>query len=437
MKNESGSTTIPVVNDDKEVVRTMKTKEQVNAILAMHANGMTAHASGHALGCSPHTVERYVEQGEWRPRRQAKGKLHGLESWLTERFLRHRGNADVVRQELLSELGIEVSLRTVERAVAPLRKELKVANQATVRYETKPGDQVQIDFGTKRVTIGRREVHVKLFVATLGWSRRQFVAAYENERQRAWLDGLERSFRHFDGVPRTALMDNPKALVSTPRAAGRAAVFHSRVRSFANYWGFSPRACWAGRPETKGKVENGVGYVKGNALAGREFADWSDLDRHLQRWMAEVADVRVHGTTGEAPMVRFALEQPFLTPLNDRPPFGAPADLTRKVSVDCAVSLDTNQYSVPWRLVGETVRLSVSNGTLRIYLGAELVAAHEVAEGRHRRVVDKAHFADLDVSHGRPASGDANVDDQAAVAETDGLSRPLEDYERLVEAMSP
>ncbi len=93
MKNDSGNTTLLVVNDDKEVVRTTKTKEQVNAILAMHANGMTAHAMGHALGCSPHTVERYVEQGEWRPRRQAKGKLHGLENWLTERFLRHRGVA--------------------------------------------------------------------------------------------------------------------------------------------------------------------------------------------------------------------------------------------------------------------------------------------------------------------------------------------------------
>ena len=419
-------TTIPAVRDGGEVVRPMKTKEQVNAILAMHANGLTARAIGRALGCSPRTVDRYVKQGGWCARRQAGGRLHGLEDWLAERFLRHGGNADVVRQELAAEHGIEVSLRTVERAVAPLRRELKVARQATDRYETEPGEQVQIDFGTKRVPIGRHEVRVKLFIATLGWSRRQFVAAYGDERQRAWLDGLERSFRHFGGVPCTVLMDNPKALVLTPRSPGRAAVFHPRVRAFAIYWGFSPRACWSNRPETKGKVENGVGYVKGNALAGREFTDWGHLDRHLQRWMAEVADVRVHGTTGEAPARRFALEQPFLTPLNDRPPFGAPSDLTRKVSVDCAVSLDTNQYSVPWRLVGETVRLSVSGGMLRIYLGAELVAAHEVAEGRHRRVVDRSHFADLNRFHDRPAT----------LAETDGLSRPLADYERLVEGMS-
>lgn len=103
----------------------MKTKEQVDVILGMHANGLTVRTIARTLGCSPHTVDRYVQLGEWRPRRPVKGKLHGLENWLTERFLHHRGNANLVRQEVLHELEIEVSLRTVERAVAPLRKKLK------------------------------------------------------------------------------------------------------------------------------------------------------------------------------------------------------------------------------------------------------------------------------------------------------------------------
>lgn len=411
---------------DTEVGRSMKTKDQVNAIIAMHENGMTARSIARAIGCSPHTVGRYLKLGEWRPRRQAKGKLHGLEDWLAERFTRHRGNADVVRQELLAEHGIEVSLRTVERAVEPLRREMRKSSLATVRYETSPGEQVQIDFGTKRTSIGGSSVQVKLFAATLGWSRRQFVAAFEDERQRSWLEGLDGAFRHFGGVPRTVLMDNPKALVLRARGPGRDPEFHPRVLSFANYWGFSPRACWSNRPQTKGKVENGVGYVKGNGLAGREFADWDHLDRHLRWWMAHVADVRVHGTTGQAPGVRFEQERPFLTALRERPPFGAPADLTRKVSVDCSVSLDTNHYSVPWRLVGETVRLSVTNGRVRIYLGAELVACHEIAKGRNRRVVDRSHFADLERTD-RPAPTPPSAPD---------LCRPLSEYQRLVEEMS-
>ena len=415
------------IDNDKEVGRSMKTEKEVIAILAMRESGHSAHAIARMLGCSQHTVNRYLRQGEWRPRRRRSGKLDGLEDWLEERFLRHRGNADVVRQELLSELGVEVSLRTVERAVASLRERLKMAALATTRYETAPGDQLQIDFGTKQVTIGGERRRVKMFVATLGWSRMAYVAAYEDEQQRAWLDGLESSFHHFDGVPRTVLMDNPKALVLKPRGAHRAPEFHPRVTAFANYWGFDPRACWSNRPQTKGKVEHGVGYVKGNALAGRQFADWSDLDRHLRQWMNEVADVRTHGTTGEAPCQRFRIEQAFLSPLANRPPFGAPTDLTRKVNVDCAVALDTNSYSVPWRLVGSTVRLSVSGGKVRIHCGGELVACHEIADGRHRRIVDPTHFLDRDEGERRFKAPPASESD---------LTRPLEDYERLVEEWS-
>jgi transposase len=98
--------------------------------------------------------------------------------------------------------GIVVSLRTVERAVASRRRELEAEARATVRFETPPGRQLQIDFGTAAVEIGGAAERVRLFVATLGYSRRNFVAAFKHERQSAWLDGLEGAFRHFGGVPR-------------------------------------------------------------------------------------------------------------------------------------------------------------------------------------------------------------------------------------------
>src|SRR5215210_8568034 len=105
--------------------------------------------------CSRNTVKRYVERGGWAPLAVASRPraLDGLEVWLAERFRRHRGNADVVRQELLGEHGIAVSLRTVERAVASLRRELAAEARATVRFETPPGWQLQIDFGERRVEI--------------------------------------------------------------------------------------------------------------------------------------------------------------------------------------------------------------------------------------------------------------------------------------------
>ena len=109
------------------------------------------------------------------------------------------------------------SLRTIERAVAPLRQELQAEARASVRFETPPGQQLQIDFGEMRVPIGGEAVRVHLFVATLGYSRRPFVQAFRHERQSAWFDGLEGAFRHFGGMPQEVLLDNARALVDAPR----------------------------------------------------------------------------------------------------------------------------------------------------------------------------------------------------------------------------
>ncbi len=127
------------------------------------------------------------------------------ESWLQARFARHRGNADVIRQELATEKGIVVSLRTIERAVQPYRQELAARARATARFETAPGKQLQIDFGERLVEIAGGKIKVFLFVATLGYSRRLHVRAFRNERQESWFAGLESTFAKFGGVTEEAV----------------------------------------------------------------------------------------------------------------------------------------------------------------------------------------------------------------------------------------
>jgi transposase len=172
-----------------------------------------------------------------RPRR---GRLVGLEGWLRERFVQHRGNADVVRQELEREHGLVVSLRTVERAVQGRRRELKALAWATVRFEMPPGKQLQVDFGETGVLIGDERVRVFLFVATLGYSRRPYVAAFLHERQASWFAGLEGALTHFDGVPEEVLLDNPRALVTRHDVRTRTVTFNERFLAFARHWGFRP-----------------------------------------------------------------------------------------------------------------------------------------------------------------------------------------------------
>src|SRR5580658_4642905 len=134
----------------------MRTPDEVAAMLRLGELGWGTRRIAAELGCSRNTVKRYIEaQGftAYRKPRRAR-QLDGLEDWLFERLRQHRGNADVVRQDLERDLGLKVSLRTVERAVAPVRQELRAEARATVRFETPPGRQLQIDFGELRVSIG-------------------------------------------------------------------------------------------------------------------------------------------------------------------------------------------------------------------------------------------------------------------------------------------
>jgi transposase len=405
----------------------MRTPDEVAAMLRLRSLGWGTKRIAAELCCSRNTVKRYIEAQGWVAYRKPKREraLAGLEDWVTERFWRHRGNADVVRQDLEREHGVVVSLRTVERAVAPLRRELRAQAQATVRFETPPGRQLQIDFGELRVAIGDERTRVYLFVATLGYSRRCYVQPFRHERQSAWFDGMEGAFAAFGGVPQEVLLDNARALVEHHDAVTREVRFNERLLAFARYWGFAPRACAPYRARTKGKDERGVGYVKRNAIAGHQFASWAALEAHLQWWMREIADVRQHGTTGEAPLERFRRDEASaLRPLQGRPPFRQMRDLIRRVQADCCVEVDTNAYSVPWRLIGETVRVVVASGRVSILHHGQEVAVHPETAGRRQRLMEPAHFTDIGPE--RPA-----VVPTAAPANAD-LLRPLDEYERLV-----
>ena len=146
--------------------------------------------------------------------------------------------------------------------------------------------------------------------------------------------------------------------------------------------------------------------MKRNAIAGHRFASWAALEAHLAWWMREIADVREHGTTGEPPIARFHREEAAaLRPLEGKPPFRQVRELIRRVSSDCCVEIDTNAYSVPWRLIGETVQVVVAGGRVSIQHGGAEVAVHAESAGRRQRLVETAHFAGVVAGGGTGAPG--------------------------------
>jgi transposase len=379
-------------------VSTMEKPDDVATMLRLHAAGWGSKRIAALLGCARNTVRRYLRVGGWVPY-AGGGRAKVLDdhaAWVQEAFEQHGGNAEVVRQELARKQDVRVSVRTVERAVCESRRRLAVESVATVRFETPPGKQLQADFGELFVTIGGERTKVHLCVLTLGWSRRVFVQAFRHERQESWLGCMEASFRHFGGVVTQVLVDNARALVKLHNVETGEVVFSDRFAQFAAYWGFKPRACAPYRARTKGKDERGVGYVKRNAIAGRKFETWAELEAWLAYWMREIADVRIHGTTGEKPIVRFdRSESAALQPLPNKPPFLSERELERKVHNDACVEVDANWYSVPWRLVKTMVLVQVRDRAITITHAGRVVATHTRVEGRRQRVVDPAHWEGL------------------------------------------
>ena len=208
MTTTTSTDTIVATKPSARGAYTMKEPDEVLTMKTLYAKGHTPWKIAKILGCSNHTVKRYIDNGfDAAPREQPPGALDAHGAFLLERFLRHAGNADVVRQELATELGVQVSLRTVQRALKPYRERIRASRQATQRYETKPGQQLQIDFGVKTVHIGGADQAVHVLVATLGYSRRIVAKAYAQETQVAWLDGMEAAFAHVGGIPKTDLAD--------------------------------------------------------------------------------------------------------------------------------------------------------------------------------------------------------------------------------------
>jgi transposase len=305
------------------------------------------------------------------------------------------GNAVVV-QRLLAAQGCAVSTRTIERAVADLRQAACAAALATVRVETPPGDQLQVDFGQKMVEIAGHRVRVFLLVAVLAYSRRIFVRAFLHERGAAWREGIAAAFIHFGGLPRVVLGDNARPLVRHRDRATGTVVFHPAYLAFCRDWDVQPRACAPYRARTKGKTEAGVKYVKRNALAGLAFDSFAALEQHVATWIVETADVRVHGTTHETPQARFAhAEREALRPLPRflRPP--RELRLTRRVAADAFVDVDTVRYSVPHRCVRESVEVILADDTVTIWHGPAIVATHARVTEPHARVVDPTHYDGL------------------------------------------
>jgi len=207
------------------------------------------------------TIRRLLREGAQAARkpRQISSKLDPFREYLLARMVGEDpvSNAEVLYDEI-HELGYRGGRSILKEFMHPFRALAK--EKATVRFETPPGRQAQVDWGTFKKP-GRKRVQG--FVMTLGWSRAQYLDFTDSQALALFLGCHEQAFHDFGGVPEEILYDRVKTVWLRDDEHGDP-VFHPGFVDFAEYYGFRPRLCRAQRPQTKGKTENGVGYVRKN-----------------------------------------------------------------------------------------------------------------------------------------------------------------------------
>jgi len=222
----------------------------VREMVARKSRGEGAKRIARELGVDRKTVKRWLRIGSWEPRRsrQRPRLIDRFTEFIAQRAPEVGWNGVVLHRELVG-LGFSGSYQQVRRFLQPNRAQRKWSELATMRFETEPGEQAQVDYGQLQVWIGEQPETVHLFVFTLGYSRRLFTRGYCNERLATLLDGHERAFRWFGGVTLTCLYDNPRTLVlgrSEKRCCGIRCSRTSRAtmaspRGLANHTGHGPK----------------------------------------------------------------------------------------------------------------------------------------------------------------------------------------------------
>ena len=372
----------------------MISMEEWSSIRCLNAQGWGTRKIAKELGISRNTVKRAIRASgppNYQRAPRVNVQLEPFKDEITAMLIQK----DFIGSRILREIrkkGYQGSPAAFYRFLKKLKDGFP-NSKVTERFETPPGKQGQFDWSPYTVEIGGVLTRVALFCHILSYSRRKHYCASFDENQGAIFEALEESFHHFGGVPKTIVVDNPKAFVLRPRPHLQ---WNPRFFEFCGHYRFEPIACKVGRAQTKGKVERPFFYLENHFIKGRSFQSFDHFLEELHRFERDELDIRVHGTTRERPIDRFETERPHLIPL---PPtrFVSTQETFRKVSWDSLISFDGSRYSVPHHYAGTSVWVRVSQGIrLQIYSQkGELIASHPLNPQKGSTILLKEHYEGL------------------------------------------
>lgn len=373
-----------------------------------NGNGLTERKIAKELGLSRNTVSKYLRMLETEMARQLDEiartkKLDAYRAFIIQ-LLQTYPNLSAVKVMRKLKVKIDaltVSERSMRRYIQALKDEISFKQP---RYyepviDMVPGAQCQVDGGELLgVMIGGKETAVYFMVFVLSYSRLMHVSlSAQPIDTQALLYQHDAAFRYFGGMPQECVYDQTKLVVI--HEVFRELELNQRFHQYATAAGFYILACEGYDPESKGKVESGVKYVKQNGLYSENFADWKSLETYMADWLDTIANKRVHGTTGQQPWTHYEHEekvkmQSYLTPtcLHHKAMTGE----TRQVDKTSLISWQSNKYSVPMAYQSAKVGVSAEAEQLLIkdLASGEQIAEHIISLEKGQIIKNSHHYRD-------------------------------------------
>ena len=345
-------------------------------IKLMHSQGLSIREIAKRSGRDRKTIAKYLQCQElpkYKPRQPRPSKLDPFKDYLKSRMAEGVFNANRLFSEIkaLGYSGGKTILKDFVKPFRPLQKA-----QAVSRFETKPGEQAQVDFGVFKYEEQGRERKVYAFVMVMSYSRAMYVEFVDRQDTATLIRCHIHAFEYFGGVPEHILYDNLKPVV-LGRDEGGQPVWNQRFLDFALVVGFYPKACRPYRAQTKGRVERAIRYLRQSFWPGLRFFSLEDLNSQVRAWLDIVANTRVHGTTQKRPCDLLSEEN--LNTLPNRAALSVFLTEERKVSRDGFVSFGGSKYGVPWAFAGKTVAVRENGYHVEVYSGSTRVAVHPKA----------------------------------------------------------
>jgi transposase len=325
------------------------------------------------LGLDDRTVAKWLGEDQYRQRKpcQRSSKLDPFKADILRMLEAHSYTAAQLLQRIRDD-GFDGGYTIVKDYVRKVRPKPK---KAYLVLSFAPGECVQVDWGSYgSVKVGDTTRRLSFFVMVLCYSRMMYVEFTVSQTMEHFLACHQNAFDYFGAVAARTMVDNLKSAVLT-RTLGNDPVLNPRYLDFANHYGFTIAPCGVRKANEKGRVENAVGYVKKNLLAGLQISDFKDLNPAAVRWLDTVANVRIHGHTGKRPVDMLQEERAHLLALPAHPYDIATIKQVR-ASPQFRVTLDTNRYSVPAELAGQPLTMKLYPDRLCIYHQNKLVARH-------------------------------------------------------------